>query len=229
MVLFWVIHFVRILFQFTPQSGRDATKTALDGEQLEREGGEELAAASGTDYDSSSSDSDGNGQPSRGLARSSSDTDTNSRDSLKATYGAAGGISLLPTDTDGATESTRLRPTSSSADHGWKKRGFRQIKTFASRIQKLLAYHIAIPVAFALLSYVYFSLEVMFTACPIITDRYFGWSGARAGVMLGCLAIIILPVDFMCEMVSRRYEERTVMKVRSNVLCRPSVVYFAHV
>jgi hypothetical protein len=224
MVLFWVIHFVRILFSFK-KSGR---LTALGNEQREGERVEDTgAAASGTDYDSSSSDSDGNGKPSRVYSRSSSDTDTNSRDSLKATYGAAGVTSLLPTDTDGATESTQLRQTSSSADHGWRKRGFRQVKTFASRIQKLLAYHIAVPVAFGLLLYVYFSFEVMFTACPIVTDRYFGWSGARAAVMLACLAIIILPVDFMCEMVSRRYEERTVMKVRSNVFCGPSVVYFA--
>jgi hypothetical protein len=226
MCLFWVIHFVRILFQFTPKSGRGATKTALDSEQLEREGVEDTAAASGTDYDSSSSDSDGNGQPSRVFSRSSSKSDTNSRDSLTATYGAVGVTDLRSTDTDGATESSALRQPSSSADHGWRRRGFRQVKTFASRIQKLLAYHIAIPVAFGLLFYVYFSFEVMFTACPIVTDRYFGWSGARAGVMLGCLAIIILPVDFMCEMVSRRYEERTVMKVRSMVFCRLSVVYF---
>lgn len=220
MVLVWVIHFVRILFQFTPKSGRGSTKTALESGQHEREGVEDTAAASGTDYDSSSSESDGNGQPNRAFSRSSSGTDhSNSRDSLKATYGAVGVTSLLPTDTDGVTESTQLRQTSSSADHGWRKRGFQKVKTFASRIQKLLAYHIAIPLALSLLFYVYFSLEVMFTACPIVTDRYFGWSGARAGVMLGCLAIIILPVDFMCEMVSRRYEERTVMKVRSNVFC----------
>jgi hypothetical protein len=220
MVLFWLIHFVRILIQFTPKSGRGATKTALASNQRD-----DAAAASGTDYDSSSSsESDGNGRPSRAIFRSSSDSDTNSREHLEATYGAAGAISLIPTSADGATESTQLRQSSSSADHGWRKRGFRQVKTFASRIQKLLAYHIAIPLAFCFLFYVYFSFEVMFTACPIVTDRYFGWSGARAGVMLGCLAIIILPVDFLCEMVSRRYEERTVMKVRSSVFCRHSVV-----
>jgi hypothetical protein len=227
LVLLWVIHFVRILFQFTPKSGCGATKAALGSERREGEGFKHTAAASGTDYDSSSSESDGDGQPNRAFSRSSSVTGTNSRDSLKATYGAADVVSLLPIGTDGATESTRLRQTSSSVDHGWRKRGFRQVKTFASRIQKLLAYHIAIPLAFSLLFYVYFSLEVMFTACPIVTDRYFGWSGARAGVMLGCLAIIVLPVDFICEMVSRRYEERTVMKVRSNAFYRPSVVHLA--
>jgi hypothetical protein len=223
MVLLWAIHFVRILFQFIPKSDPGATETGLSGEQLEGEAVEDTAAASGTDYDSSSSESDGVGQSNSVFYRSSSDA--NSRDRLKATYGTSGVTSLLPAATDGGTESSQLRQTS-SADHGWKKRGFRQVRTFASRIQKLLSYHIAIPVSFALLVYVYFSLEVMFTACPIIADRYFGWSGARAGVLLGCLAIIILPVDFGCEMVSRRYEERTVMKVRSNAFFRLSVVYF---
>jgi hypothetical protein len=134
MVLFWVIHFVRILIQFTPKSGRGAIKTALASNQRD-----DTAAASGTDYDSSSSsESDGNGRPSRAIFRSSSDTDTNSRDNLEATYGAAGVISLIPTNTDEATESTQLRQPSSSADHGWRKRGFRQVKTFASRIQSFL-------------------------------------------------------------------------------------------
>jgi hypothetical protein len=54
----------------------------------------------------------------------------------------------------------------------------------------------------------------LFTATPLITERYFGWSGADASSFLGWLMILVLPINFICEVISRRYEERTVLKVR---------------
>jgi hypothetical protein len=51
-------------------------------------------------------------------------------------------------------------------------------------------------------------------ATPLMTNRYFQWSGVQAAGFLGVLALAILPIHFFCESISRRYEERTVLKVR---------------
>ena len=61
--------------------------------------------------------------------------------------------------------------------------------------------------------YIKFAQEVLISSCPIILDRYFRWGGGRAGIFLASLALTILPVDFFCGHVARKYEERTVVKV----------------
>jgi hypothetical protein len=57
-------------------------------------------------------------------------------------------------------------------------------------------------------------MELFLTATPIITCRYFAWGGSQAGIMLGALSALILPVNLVCERIARVYEERTVIKVR---------------
>jgi hypothetical protein len=81
------------------------------------------------------------------------------------------------------------------------------------RFRKLLAFHVGVPITLLLYFYTSFATEVFCTATPFITDRYFAWSGARAGTFLGCLLLAALPVTVVCEIVARRYEERAVIKV----------------
>ena len=82
------------------------------------------------------------------------------------------------------------------------------------RLRKLFAFHIGIPISLLIYGYTSFSMEVFCSATPIIADRYFSWSGARAGTFLACLLSTALPVTVVCEIVARRYEERAVIKVR---------------
>ena len=51
-----------------------------------------------------------------------------------------------------------------------------------------------------------------------MTNRYFQWSGVQAAGFLASLALAILPIHFFCEFISRRYEERTVLKVSFGVV-----------
>jgi hypothetical protein len=88
----------------------------------------------------------------------------------------------------------------------------RKVVTLMKRLRKLMAYNVAVPVALALVVYTIFAQEVLFTSCALIADRYFAWRGNVAGFFLGCLAFMILPVDFICEQIARRYEERTTIK-----------------
>jgi hypothetical protein len=46
-----------------------------------------------------------------------------------------------------------------------------------------------------------------------MTNRYFQWSGVQAAGFLGLLALAILPIHFVCEFITRRFEERTILKV----------------
>lgn len=80
------------------------------------------------------------------------------------------------------------------------------------RLRKLMEYNIAVPLSLALLVYTIFSQEVLFSSCTLITDRYFGWRGSISGFFLSCLSLGILPIDFVCEQIARRYEERTTVK-----------------
>lgn len=220
MAILWAVHFLQILFRFTPRVTTNRSKTVDSSGQL-NDNASAYAPAPETDYDSSeSSESDVNDTSNSVFYRTSSSKA--SRDSLQATYGTSGATISLPSQGNANAESSLLRKSSSAVE---RRRGFgQQVKTFTSRIRKLMAYHIGIPVALGLICYVNFALEVLFTASPIITWQYFEWSGARAGLVLGCLACFILPVDFICEQVSRRYEERTVMKVR---MIAPLVYYLS--
>jgi hypothetical protein len=122
----------------------------------------------------------------------------------------------------GGGESASLRR---SHEQGIKRRGFRQLQLFAGRIRKLLAYHVGIPVSFLILTFVTFTTEAFVTGSLVITDRYFGWSGAHACLFLGILALSIVPVHFFCERIARRYEERTVVRVSYQVLDKAKIFF----
>ena len=55
------------------------------------------------------------------------------------------------------------------------------------------------------------ALKIFFTSIALITDTYFGRSGARVGTFLGCLAVIVPPIIFICEIVARLYNEHTIL------------------
>jgi hypothetical protein len=95
----------------------------------------------------------------------------------------------------------------------------RNWKTFA-RYHKLLSYHVAIPLTLLIYIFASFAMEVFFTATPIVGHRYFdfGWTGPKAASFLGMLMLLTIPIGLVCEIVSRRYEERVVLKVRSRHL-----------
>lgn len=82
-----------------------------------------------------------------------------------------------------------------------------------SRFRKLFAFHVGIPVMLMITFFVTLSLEIFFTASPMVVKRYFAWTGEEAGLLLVCLSLFILPIHVVCEMVARRYEERTILKV----------------
>jgi hypothetical protein len=88
----------------------------------------------------------------------------------------------------------------------------RKLLAAMKRLRKLTEYNIAIPLALALLVYAIFAQEILFSSCTLIADRYFRWRGSVSGFFLGCLSLGILPIDFVCEQIARRYEERTTVK-----------------
>ena len=105
--------------------------------------------------------------------------------------------------------SLRRTETTNAAPRRQQKR---KVLTLMKRLRKLMAYNIGVPVALGLVVYTTFAQEVLFSSCAVIADRYFDWRGNIAGFFLGCLSLMVLPVDFVCEQVARRYEERTTIK-----------------
>ena len=208
LMIFWMCHFVRLLFQFKAPGVDGAAK---DDPEVE----ESTAAIVASFSDGSSTESDTR-HPSS-VFRPSLHGDGEVQADLSATYGTiASGDSKNesfhgPTS-PGTGEATPLRRNHTN-ERGGKKRGVRQFRAFASRIRKLLAYHVGIPVSFFILTFATFSVEVFFTGTPIITQHYFDWSGAHACLFLGGLALSTIPIHFFCERIARRYEERTVIKV----------------
>jgi hypothetical protein len=95
------------------------------------------------------------------------------------------------------------------------RRGPRQWKVW-NRLRKFLGFHIGIPLALTIFVFATLGLEVFFTATPMIMNRYFEWTGSRIGTLLTCLAMLFLPILWVSELVARRYEERTILKVSRN-------------
>ena len=114
-------------------------------------------------------------------------------------------------------KSTRATWRSDVVADGRSRRKARRIRHFLKRIRRVVPYNITVAVALALTVYTSYTFEVLFTSCALIADQYFQWRGHIAGVFLGCLSVLILPIDYVCEQIARRYEERTTIR-RSIVL-----------
>lgn len=218
MMLLWLTQFVRLCahFRLSSIATKDADGSVTDVAAKGSFDSNQIAPTQSADYDSDSSDSGGPGTPSSMLYRSSSDV--TSDNPLTASYGAIGRkgmeFSGIPPDRPEIPQSPMVGSKTARRRLG----ACRSLKIFAGRVRKLLGYHLAIPISFLVHLYTSFACEVILTSTPIVTNRYFGWTGSQAGVQLSTLALLILPVTFFCERIARRYEERTVMKVSQGLL-----------
>jgi len=201
MILVWLIHLVRVLVQLRP---KPVASASYDTSAANTDQEDAVARASNEGSESESSSSEEIETPSSMLYRKSAGTPVGS---IPAAFG---GGERLSDDADSLSSDSKEFPQAVRGK--MERRQFRQRRVIG-RIRKLLAYQIGIPVSLSVFIFSTFGLETFFSATPLITQRYFGWSGARAGTFLGFLAITILPVQYVCAIVARRYEERTVLKV----------------
>lgn len=211
MMLLWLVHLLRVLVQIraVDQPIRQRSSSIGPDEQVS---GAQIEAPAAGNYDSDSSSSSRMGIPSCVVHRSSSELTTHV-DPIESAFGTGEWGSENDNHPD--------EPAVHQRDEGWgssqRRPGTRQWKTLG-RIRKLLAFHIGIPISLFVVLYTSYAIEVFFTATPLITYRYFAWSGARAGAFLGILAIFVLPIMFICEVAARRYEERSILKVSAAVI-----------
>ncbi len=97
-----------------------------------------------------------------------------------------------------------------------KKKRSKHWRNFVLRIRKLLDFHVGIPVSLFVLFVASFCVEAFFTGTPLVTNEYFGWNGAQASSFLGLLSCTTFLIQWICERVSRGFEDRTVIKVSSH-------------
>ena len=202
MAVLWAVHLVRVVVQVRPYpEPRTVTESSSDVTDQEDDG----ARTSNNESDSDCSSSEGHETPSSMLLRKSAGEPTGP---LPA------GLVGIERPSDDMENSSLKESKSFSNDRIASKqtRSFRQRMTFG-RVRKLFSFHVGIPVSLLFTFFSSFGMETFFTATPLITHRYFGWSGARASSFLGVLAVTSLPVQYVCAIVARRYEERTVLKV----------------
>lgn len=160
-------------------------------------------------YDSDSSDSHHRMQSPSFLYQSSSGTPLNSQDPFRELSFGGADNSGHPLEEDASVvEETPY-------DNRNRSSSFRPIRTFFGRLRKLLRYNVGIPICLFVVLYTNYAIELCLSGTPLITCRYFGWSGVKAGLFLAGLIATIIPLHFVCEFVSRRYEERTVLRVRT--------------
>mmetsp|Transcript_3942 Transcript_3942/g.4382 ORF Transcript_3942/g.4382 Transcript_3942/m.4382 type:complete len:891 (-) Transcript_3942:32-2704(-) len=192
MVLLWSIYFVYILFGWKVNHAHNVKKEGTGEESaLDFEGEEEIESS-----DSSASD-----QETGPLLHKSSKL---REISVKGNYTEVD--TLLP------SESPRdCKEGTNSISPG--KKPLRRIRTFTKRFRKLMLYSIAIPVCLVLIMCTVFAQEILFASCALITKCYFHWRGSVIGLFLASLSIMLLPMDYVCEQITRRYEERVTVKV----------------
>jgi hypothetical protein len=212
MMALWLAHALRMFVQFrmTHVDVADALKTRGSRSDSSDQGNAALASHDSGGEDSDSSDDVGT--PSRLLFRKTPYSP--SENTLTLCYGketqsskdqAVVSVEVAETNVVSLPAALNQRKKPSSVARQWK--------VFTGRMKKLLMYRLCIPISFMMHLFVAFSLEAIFTSTPIITSRYFGWSGAHASMMLGAFAAFILPINITCEWIARRYEERIVVKV----------------
>jgi hypothetical protein len=193
MVVLWFIQFCHLLFggRRTEGSKNKVYQKMKSGDIAEID----YQAIAVNSYDSSESDP-APGTPARLFHRS---PETRARDEIvKEAFVSE----IQPTRSIRRTETSSVR-----------RPRRRKVMTLVKRVRRILAYNVAVPVTLALVVSAIFAQELLFTSCALIADRYFGWRGNVAGFFLGCISVMILPIDFACEQIARRYEERTTIKV----------------
>lgn len=202
MSFFWIVHFIRILFHFRPRlpiQNQDKFSNTRDDGGADADGYSEESQSSSSEIQT----------PSTVLFRKSSDSnksndvDGDINQSKASTFGSE--LDLI--------ESSRGQ-SAFTKKKNMKRRSIMSQTKFLSRIHKFLLFHVGIPTTLAAITFATFATEILFTGAPIITEEYFGWSGAHASTYLGCVTCLILPIHFLCELVARRYEERIIIKVR---------------
>lgn len=204
MMACWILHCVRLLIQF--RSGWKDDDVEAGADQSIAKNSDVLTEGFNDAHDSSSSSEDAENRrdPSRLFAPAENDNVGNPT----SPYGS------IKEEVVHSEEFLPLRRTGSMVGESVaKKHGFRSVRVFAGRVRKLLSYHVGIPVSMFIVVFVTFSTEAFFTSTPMLTHRYFAWSGAHACLFLGCLALSVVPIHSVCERIARRYEERTVIKV----------------
>lgn len=203
MVTFWLVHFVRVLVHFREIDLRQANEIINGTIDASETHGDNLP--DDYDYDSDSSDSHRVGSPSF-LYSSGSGGALRSEDPFHKAYGGA-------EDPSGRLDLDELPEPESPVDEKRKGGPWRQIGTFASRTRKLLQYSTGIPISLFIVVYTNCALELYLSGTSVIGCRYFGWSGIKSGLFLFALGSTIMPLNFICEFIARRYEDRTILRV----------------
>ena len=130
------------------------------------------------------------------------------------------------TESANILEDTVSRPKEDKSRSPKRKRR-RKIRTFTKRIRKLMMYSIAIPVSLVLIMWTVFAQEILFSSCALITKSYFNWRGSVTGLFLASLWVILLPMDYCCEHLARRYEERFTVRVSLLLFDYSSRLFFS--
>lgn len=218
MVSLWFVHFVRVLVYFRATdlpSDNEIIRGSIDTDVPRGDG-------NGPHYDSDSSDSHRMGSPS--FLYSSSGTPLNSQDPFRDAGFAATDESGRP-----IVDETSIAETPKVYVEVRKREFFREMRTFFVRARKLFRYNVGIPITLFIVLYTNYAIELYLSGTSVITCRYFGWSGMKAGLFLAGLGATIIPLHLVCEFIARRYEDRTVLKVgRTMVLRRASYITAHH-
>ena len=139
------------------------------------------------------------------------------RTSLHLTYGTSDERQPQMQDSNIPLDESLITRKKKRKKKRGRKRRMRTLTSFPNRLRQLLSYSVAVPVCLFIVLYIRFAQEVIFTSCPIVVNRYFQWAGGRAGLFLAGLTAATLPMNFICGHIARKYEERTIMKVCSNM------------
>ena len=205
MMIIWLIHLIRVLVQLRPNPERSCSVDSASDITNEED---DVPRAPARERESESSSSEEIETPSSMLYRKSDPSpEVPIPAALRGVERPSDGMDSVPSELNNYQ---RVKEHSKSK----QRRQFRRWKSLV-RVKKLLAFHIGIPVSLSIFVYATFAVETLFTSTPLITHRYFDWSGARAGTVLGLLASTTIPVQYVCAIAARRYEERTILKVRT--------------
>jgi len=93
-----------------------------------------------------------------------------------------------------------------------KHQSHRTYRDSIANIREMMFSNVAFPTTVATLFIVKMLTEIILSSCGSITGRYFKWSGARSGLLMGLLASMVLPVNQTLA-TSRNISERNTIKV----------------